>query len=89
MIVTHPFHPLFGQEVVVLETQQLYGWRVYYRNGKGEMVTIPLSWTTLGADDPFVVVSQGRSDFRVTDLLQLTELVGAMHGASHSDNGAR
>jgi Family of unknown function (DUF5372) len=82
VIVTHPFHPLFGQEVVVVETQDLRGWRVYYRNGKGEMVSIPLSWTTLGSDDPFVVVSQGRSDFRVTDLLQLAALVGELDRAS-------
>ena len=89
MIVTHPFHPLTGQEVVVIEVQDHCGELAYYRNPKGEQVTIPLSWTTLGSEDPFVVVSHGRSDFRVADLLKLAELLRGLEGLDGQSQGAR
>jgi hypothetical protein len=33
------------------------------------------SWTSIGAIDPFVEVSAGRSPFRVSDLLELSRML--------------
>jgi hypothetical protein len=48
--------------------------RVYFLDEKGELVRFPASWTSVGAVDPFVVVSDGRSLFRVSDLLGLADI---------------
>lgn len=76
MRVTHPFHPLFGQELGFVEQRD--GWngnRVYYRDADGYLTSLPACWTSLVVQDPFVVASAGRSRFRVADLLELAALV--------------
>lgn len=35
-----------------------------------------MRWTSAVAVDPFVMISAGRSPFRVADLIELTKLVG-------------
>ena len=42
------------------------------------MASIPASWTDVVAPDPVVVLSAGRSPFRLDDLLELTRLVAAL-----------
>ena len=37
---------------------------------------MPLDWTDIAPQDPFVVVSAGRALFRVEDLLGLARLLG-------------
>ena len=50
---------------------------MFYRDGGQESRSLPASWTSVAAVDPFVAISAGRSPFRVVDLLRLAELVGA------------
>jgi len=38
-------------------------------------LSLPVEWTDLAAQDPFVVVAAGRSPFRTQDLLELAALV--------------
>ncbi|MGH9187333.1 MAG: DUF5372 family protein [Acidimicrobiales bacterium] len=74
--VTHPFHPLAGQEFEFVKRRK--NWRadrVYIYDAADELVSLPAEWTDVVAPDPFVVVSAGRSPFRITDLLELSELV--------------
>jgi hypothetical protein len=41
-----------------------------------ELRSIPTRWTSAGdADDPLVVISAGRSMYRVADLLELVKLI--------------
>jgi len=57
------------------------GWgeeRVDYLDEEGRVRMIPTCWTSLAAPDPFVVISAGRSWFRVEDLLALGRLIGAI-----------
>lgn len=42
---------------------------------QGRICEIPLSWTNLAAEDPFVILSAGKSSFRFEDLLELTRLI--------------
>ena len=86
MIVTHPFHPLCGQELVVEDLQNRNGGlRVYFRNEKGDLLTIPVPWTSLAVPDPFIEIAQGRADFRLTDLLELAERLSRLRSSLESE----
>ena len=75
--VTHPFHPLLGCEFDLINISHCWGDdRVFYVDETDQVRCLPARWTNVVADDPFVVVSAGRSDFRITDLLELVALVG-------------
>jgi hypothetical protein len=74
--VTHPFHPLFGQALDVVVHRHNWGEdRVYYRDGRGLLTSLPAGWTSLAREDGFVAVAAGRSRFRVQDLVDLAALV--------------
>jgi hypothetical protein len=74
--VEHPFHPLYGEVFEVISCSMTWGEeRVMFEDHKGCTRTLPVSWTSLAAPDPFVATAQGRSAFRLVDLLQLARLV--------------
>ncbi len=75
-LVTHPFHPLFKREFDLLEYRHCWGEeRVFYLEEKGELRSFPARWTSAVADDPLLMISAGRSMFRVDDLLELVILM--------------
>lgn len=79
--MTHPFHPLAGQEFEFVKRRR--NWRadrVYVYDAADDLVSLPAEWTDVVAPDPFVVVSAGRSPFRVADLVELSELVAELAG---------
>jgi hypothetical protein len=49
--------------------------RVTYRDQLGHLCSIPASWTDAVAPDPVVLVSAGRSAFRLADLVELARLI--------------
>ena len=74
--VIHPYHPLRGQKFKLVTYRNNWGEdRVYFHHADGRLGSIPASWTTVVAPDPFVVVAGGRCLFRYEDLLQLVELM--------------
>ncbi len=74
--VTHPFHPLCGREYDLIEYRHFWAEdRVVYVDEMGVARSLPARWTNAVADDPTVVVSGGRSHFRVADLLDLVKLI--------------
>jgi len=74
--VTYPFHPLFGREFRLVTYRLNWGEeRVYFDDDEGRLCSVPAGWTSLSPPDPFVVVSAGRSPFRVADLLELSRLL--------------
>lgn len=55
--------------------------RVFYRMPEDPRVySMSASWTTVEEPSPFVVVSAGRSLFRLEDLLVLADLVDELEG---------
>jgi hypothetical protein len=54
--------------------------RIYYHDHAGRLCSMPASWTSLAALDPFVAVAAGRSLFRGTDLLALARLCAQLAG---------
>ena len=76
MRVTHPFHPLNGQRLQYAGARyNRYGKRLLLRADDGTVWSVPPQWTDTVALDSEVAMGQGRSLFRVVDLLELTSLV--------------
>jgi hypothetical protein len=74
--VTHPFHPLYGQQFEMLSYRHNWGeYRVTFYQTPDRVRALPATWTSLAPSDPSVVLAAGRAAFRVADLLQLSQLV--------------
>lgn len=75
-MVTHPFHPLQGQEFALVTYR--YNWgedRVYCHDADGKLSSLPASWTSVAAKDPFRELAAGRCLLRFIDVLELLALV--------------
>jgi hypothetical protein len=80
--VTHPFHPLFGKAIDCIERRIGFGDDLlFYRDHLGYVTALPTRWTSVETEDPFLVVSAGRSNFRVTDLIDLASLITEIQSA--------
>jgi Family of unknown function (DUF5372) len=62
--VTHPFHPLCGQDFEFVAYRQNWGAdRVCLHDQNGQLFSLPAGWTDVAAADPFVVIAAGRCPF--------------------------
>jgi hypothetical protein len=74
--VTHPFHPLCGQDFEFVAYRQNWGEdRVHLHDENGQLFSLPAGWTDAVAADPFVVIAAGRASFSTAGLLALADLV--------------
>ena len=74
--MTHPFHPLCGQDFEFVAYRQNWGEdRVHLRDENGQLFSLPAGWTDAAAADPFVVVAAGRCPFTTGSLLAVADLV--------------
>jgi hypothetical protein len=86
--VTHPFHPLFGQEIDCVERRIHWGDDLlFYRDRLGYVTALPTRWTSVETEDPFLVASAGRSHFRVTDLTELASLIAEIESSLQALRG--
>ena len=86
--VTHPFHPLFGQSIDFVERRIQWGDDLlFYRDRLGYVTALPTRWTSVEDEDPLLVVSAGRSHFRVADLIDLAALITEFQSAMQSKGG--
>jgi len=70
--VTHPFHPLFGRTIPLVEVRRNWSETIiFYRGASPSLMSIPAAWTTLCETDAFIALTEGRSAFRCEDLLAL------------------
>jgi hypothetical protein len=70
---------LFSQEFELIERAN--NWRedkIWFYNPAGRLSSLPACWTSVVAEDPFIVVAAGRALFRVEDLLELVRLIGQL-----------
>ena len=80
--IIHPFHPYRNIELEIDNVKRIaYESRVFFFNTKGRKSSVPLYWTDIGPQDPFVAVSAGRALFRVADLLGLGHLIAEISNA--------
>jgi len=75
--ITHPFHPLSGQQFFLVYQRNTWGEpRVGFLDPlTGGIRSIPTAWTDLATDDPFVVQAAGRAIVRLVDLQALVSLL--------------
>lgn len=58
--------------------------RVYFHDDNGELKLLPAAWTDVFPPDPIVVLSAGRSAFRLQDLLELSRMIVALQAKGGS-----
>jgi Family of unknown function (DUF5372) len=76
-VVTHPFHPLSGQEFELIDRRLTWGEdRVYYYAADNHLKSLPASYTNIQGADPFVRMANGRAYFRIDDLMELAHRLG-------------
>lgn len=74
--VTHPFHPLSGQQFACVgERYNRYGRRLLLQIDDQTVCSVPPQWTDLVAQDPELVMGERRALFRLADLVELARLV--------------
>lgn len=74
--VTHPFHPLYGQEFEIIENKRIQARdRVFFIQKDGSKSSLPLTWCDLRPPDPYLDINGKHSPFRVEDLLKLSDLI--------------
>jgi hypothetical protein len=84
--VTHPFHPLSGKQFVCVgQRHSRYGSWLLLDVGGDELRAVPPQWTDFAVPDPERVLGQGRSYFRVSDLVQLADLVDRLRSRCAAD----
>ena len=59
--------------------------RVMYRDEEGRVRSLPASWTTAGAVNPYVALSAGRSLLHLQDLLALVDTVRSVVSVRESE----
>jgi hypothetical protein len=74
--ITHPFHPLSGQEFDLVCHRHAWSQdRVCFHDDQGRLTSVPAGWTSVGAEDPFVAMAAGRSALHMAALQTLATLV--------------
>jgi Family of unknown function (DUF5372) len=75
--VTHPFHPLSGQQFPLLAQRWAWGEpRVFFHDPVTRRIrSLPTTWTDLAPPDPFVILAASRAILRLTDLQVLLRLL--------------
>jgi hypothetical protein len=74
--VTHPFHPLFGQEFDAVSFREGSPEdRVFFWRADGVAASIPLRFTDLQPPDLVVIFGAGNCHFRVADLMDLVGMI--------------
>lgn len=77
--MTHPFHPWFGREFVLVGVRQNWSEdRAFFLDEDAVQHSLPVGWTDAVDPDPFVVAAAGRCAFRVTDLHALVVLLDGL-----------
>jgi hypothetical protein len=61
---------------------------VYFRDRNGQGASLPISWTSLAAPDPFLTLSNRKARFRPRDLLELVDLIQRMRNAGPATDDA-
>ncbi|MCC7083479.1 MAG: hypothetical protein IT427_00565 [Pirellulales bacterium] len=73
--MTHPYHPLKGREFLLVTYRHNWGEdRVYFYDDRGNLTSLPASWTSVVSKDPFREVAAGRCLLRFIDLSELIAL---------------
>jgi hypothetical protein len=72
--ITHPFHPLSGQQFDLIEQRSCFGASyLYFEDDCGRVREIPAVWTDFVKGDAWVELAAGRSPLHAQYLLELAD----------------
>jgi hypothetical protein len=75
-VITNPLHPLQGKEFEAINYR--HGVKissVFFHDSNGRSQLVPVDWTDIVPEDPYLIISEGRSLFRYEDLVSLAKLI--------------
>ncbi len=79
MHITHPFHPLHGDEIDVICRRRHWGEdRVVYLDESGQLRWLSAALTDIDPPDEFRRIAAGGAAFRTVDLLALWASLDAL-----------
>ena len=85
--ITHPFHPLCGQEFELVVRSHHWGEnRVVYADVNGELRSITTDLTDFYPPDEFRQIADGRAAFRTIDLIGLWQVLDRLRRQDGSDH---
>jgi hypothetical protein len=74
--ITHPFHPLRGQEFELIEHRCIFAESYVYLQDEHDFLReVPAAWTDFVPPDVFVQSAAGRSPLHAGSLVELARLV--------------
>ncbi len=77
--ITHPFHPLKDKEFNVVDIREYWSKKyVIFTLNDSNSKAIPIEWTDLEPEDLFQKISNGKSLFKISDLLELYNIIQAI-----------
>jgi hypothetical protein len=80
--VTHPFHPLSGRSLELVDRERGPAGDVFLvRDEAGQIRKLPAAWTNAAPVDAFAVVAAGRARLRPEDLALLATLIDGLRSA--------
>jgi hypothetical protein len=86
--ITHPFHPLCGQNFPLLSQSRAWGEeRVFFTDPQSHQIrSLPLAWTSLALPDPFLVVADGKTLLRFEDIQHLNQMLKTLPAHQKEDH---
>ncbi|MCA9247222.1 MAG: hypothetical protein KDA42_08915 [Planctomycetales bacterium] len=86
--ITHPYHPLRGQQFSVLKKRRLGGMETLILRGTGGgTFSVPLAWTDRAKPDPWQAIGKNPPLLSAPSLASLVELLDLL--SAQDDNGSK
>jgi len=87
--ITHPFHPLRGQQFPILKTRRVAGIdTVILKGTAGGTFAVPLAWTDRAKPSPWEAVGKNPPQLDVPSLWTLVELLDSLSQQDGRERGA-
>jgi hypothetical protein len=86
--ITHPYHPLRGQQFPLLKIRRIGGVEtVILRGTSGGTFAVPLAWTDRAEPNPWQTIGSNPPLFSAQSLASLVELIDLL--SARDDNGGK
>ena len=86
--ITHPYHPLRGQQFPLLKIRRIGGAEtVILRGTSGGTFAVPLAWTDRAKPNPWQTIGRNPALFSAQSLASLVELLDLL--SARDDNGGK
>ena len=85
--ITHPYHPLRGQQFPLLKIRRIGGVETGMLLGTDGTFAVPLAWTDRAEPNPWQMIGKNPPLFSAQALASLVELVALF--SARDDNGGK